>query len=220
MHVVLVEPEYGGNLGLIARVAKNFGAEGLVLVNPKAEPDDRQAVIRAVHADDYLEGAEVVESLEEVKGRFSYLAGLTARLASEYNVNRSALSLRELERVEGMALVFGRESSGLTNGELAVCDAVVNIPTSPEYPTLNISHAVAVALYQLSGQPERETADPAVRRQLEKFWGEMLEELGYGDKKKVQLTLFKRVLGKSQLGDREAHGVAGVLSRVLKRLKS
>jgi len=220
MHVVLVEPEYGGNLGLIARVAKNFGADGLVLVNPKAEPTDRQAVIRAVHAKDYLNEAVVVEGLKEVRERFSYLAGLTARTASEYNVNWSCLSLRELERVEGMALVFGRESSGLTNGELSMCDAAVNIPTSPEYPTLNISHAVAVALYQLSGEKEREVADPAVRRQLEVFWGQLLDELDYGDKKRTQMTLFRRVLGKSQLGNREAHGLAGVLSRLLKRLKS
>jgi tRNA/rRNA methyltransferase len=221
LHVVLVEPEYGGNVGLVARAAKNFGADGLVLVNPQCDPQGKAAFTRSVHAHDILEEAQKFDSLKEVRSEFKYLLGTTARTASDYNVNRSWKFPWEVELVEGMAVVFGRESSGLTNGELALCDAVAIVPTSPGYPTLNISHAVAVVLYEFSKREgERGVASREVRDKLAEFWGELLAELGYDEKLRVQETLFRRVVGKAQLNEREAHGLAGVLSRALKRIKS
>jgi tRNA/rRNA methyltransferase len=221
MHVILVEPEYEGNLGLAARACKNFGAEGLVLVNPKANHLGSGAAVRSVHAFDLLKNARVVKSLEEAKRGFRYVVGTTAKTANEYNVNRSHLLLEELELVEGMALVFGRESSGLTNDELALCDAVAYIPTAPEYRTLNLSHAVAVALYELFRRGEaKRVAGPRVMEQLQKFWGEILEELGYDKKKGVQERIFRRVIGRGSPTPREAHGMAGVLHKVVKKIKT
>ena len=220
MRVVLVEPEYEGNLGLVARVCKNFGIKELVLVNPKADPLGKEALIRAVHAKELLENAVVVESLEEAVKGTSYVVGTTAKTACEYNVNRSHVMPWELKRVKGMALVLGRESSGLTNKELASCDVLVHIPTSPKYKTMNISHALAVLLYELSRKEERRGAGRELLAQLGRFWSAILDELGYTEKKEVQVRIFRRVLGKASPTPREAHGMAGVLHRVLKRIKN
>ena len=221
MHVVLVEPEYEGNLGLVARACKNFGVKGIVLVNPKANHLGRGAAVRSVHAFDLLEKAVIVKNLKEAKRKFKYFVGTTAKTANEFNINRSHFLLEELERVEDMALVFGRESSGLTNDEIALCDAVVYIPTSPEYRTLNISHAVAVVLYELfKREGEKRVAEPQVVEQLQKFWEEILDGLGYTEKKGVQARIFKRVVGRGSPTPREAHGMAGVLHKVVKKIKT
>ena len=221
MKVVIVEPEYEGNLGMIARVVKNFGAEGLVLVNPKVKIGE-EARRRAMHAQDVLDNAEVYGSLDEVRKELPYLLGTTAKTASNYNVNRSFLFPWEIDKVKGMGLVVGRESWGLTNEELEICDAVTVIPTSPEYGTMNISHAVAVLLYEFTKhEEERDIADPKVREQIYRNWDKLLEELGYrGEKRKIQGVLFRRSLEKAMLNDREAHGIVGVLSKALKRVKN
>ena len=212
MKVVLVEPEYPENLGMVARLCKNFGAE-LVLVNPRVEIDDtvRQ---RAMHAQDVLDSVKIVNSLDEVDS--PYLVGTTAKLASDYNVNRAYEFPWELERVENMALVFGRESTGLTNEELALCDTVVYIPTRPEYRTLNIANAVAILLYELyRREDERTVADRKVREQIYTFWDGLLDRLDYPrDKRRIQLLLFRRVLERARLTAREAYGIAGVLKKL------
>lgn len=221
MKIVLVEPEYEGNLGMIARVVKNFGAEGLVLVNPKVEIGD-ETRRRAMHAQDILDNVETVDTLEDVRKKFRYLVGTTAKTANEFNVNRSYLFPWEIKKVEGMALVIGRESWGLTNEELEACDAVTVIPTSPKYRTMNISNAAAVLLYEFSKrEEEREVADPLVREQIYRYWGELLKELDYVPKKgELQATLFKRVLEKAMMNEREAHGIAGVLNKTIKKVKN
>ena len=221
MKVVLVEPEYEGNLGMIARVVKNFGADGLVLVNPKVEIGD-ETRRRAMHAQDILDNVEIVETLAAVRKKFKYLVGTTAKTANEFNVNRSYLFPWEIKKVKGMAIVIGRESWGLTNEELEACDAVTVIPTSPKYRTMNISNAVSVLLYEFSKREEkREVADPLVREQIYKYWGELLNELEYIPKKgELQATLFKRVLEKAMLNEREAHGIAGVLNKTIKKVKN
>jgi tRNA/rRNA methyltransferase len=219
MWVVLVEPEYSGNLGLVARAVKNFGASGLVLLKPKA--DIGKARKRAMHAQDILDKALVVNDWEELRKKFSYLVGTTAMPAGEYNVNRACVAPGKIPKVNNMAVVFGRESTGLTNSELEKCDAVCRIPTSEKYRTMNVTHAVAIVLYETSKvKSEKKIASVKLRNQLYKFWGEILSGLDYpADKKKTQSLLFRRTLERAAPGSREAYGMAGVMSKVLKRLK-
>ncbi len=218
LHVVIIEPEYGDNLGLIARVIKNFGAEGLVLVNPKIEIEDARQ--RAMHAQDILDNTLIVNDWSIVRKKFSYLVGSTAKPANEYNVNRASLFPWEIPNVKNMALVIGRESNGLTNKELEECDAIVRIPTSPLYRTMNITHAVAVLLYEMTKEKEKKTiAAPILRTQIYSFWEALLNKLKYPiNKKRIQTLLFKRTLERAALTSREAHGIAGVLSKTLKQL--
>lgn len=220
MYVVLVGIEYEGNLGMIARLCENFNAK-MVLVSPKAKVNF-ESKKWARHAKGVLEKARVYTSLSEVKKDIKVLVGTTAKTAGQYNVKRSLILPEEVVRTDDMGLVFGRESSGLTNEEVEICDILVNIPTSKKYKSINISNAVAIMLYQVKRMPiRRKLADRKVRDQAMKFWEELLIETNYTqDKQKIQAQMFKRVTEKATLNEREAYGIAGVLGRILKKIKN
>ncbi len=219
LYLVLIEPEYGGNLGLIARVAKNFDIEGIVILNPKFDLDESRQ--RAMHAQDIINNIQIVKGWEEIRKKFTYLVAASAKIANQYNVNRASFFPWEIKKVKNMALVIGRESSGLTNEEVMQCDALVRIPTSEKYRSMSISHAVTVLLYEMyKREEEREMSPFKLREQIYKSWGELLGKLGYPqDKRRIQTLLFKRVIERAIPFEREAYGIAGVISKTLKKLK-
>src|SRR5512138_3688519 len=159
LRVVLVEPMYDGNVGSVARAMKNFGFHDLVLVNPCKIDDFGRAM--ASHARDVLEGARVVGTLEEAVAGVNLVVGTTGkRLENEerhlrLHLRVPCLSPAQLkDKLDGkngdVALLLGREDIGLTNDELMICDMVVSIPTSEDYPIMNLSHAAALLFYELS----------------------------------------------------------------------
>ena len=153
--VALVEPLYHVNAGHVARLVKNFGARELYLVDPKF--DAKQAVKFSTHGKDILAAAKVV-TFEKLRSKFDVLVGTTAIGAkSRLNVLRSQTTPEELaqlthnaSRARRFCIVLGRESSGLKNEELEMCDLVVTIETQTKYPTLNVAHALAILLYELA----------------------------------------------------------------------
>ena len=153
--VVLVEPLYQGNVGSVARVMKNFGFSELVLVNPC--PLEGEARAMSSHACDVLEGAIIVSNIEDAVAGASLLIGTTGITGSKFDehIRIPAHVPREMkELLEGysgtIALLFGRENRGFTKDELCMMDMILTIPTSEAYPVMNLSHAVAVILYELS----------------------------------------------------------------------
>ncbi len=153
IRVVVVGIEGEINLGFIARLVKNFDADELVLVSPKAPISD--VVMRfAAHAKDVLkEKTRIVETLEEAIADAPLAACTSARVGQKTDVLRHPLTPWEFaeiaSRYSGVAVVFGRESTGLTREEISKCHVLVSIPASREYPVLNLSHAVAIVLYEL-----------------------------------------------------------------------
>ncbi len=229
--VILVEPEYQINIGFVARVMKNFGASELILVNP---PDiGGEAYKFAVHARDILENARIVESLEDALAMVDLAVGTTAIAGKNYIAERAPLKPGELkEKLKGypgkVGLFFGRESRGLDNRELELMDLTVTIPTSEAYPTMNLSHAVAVILYELRREEHSEvkhSLEPATWKEkdnLVKLWGELLEVLDYPRdpiRRKYFRTIFRRFLGRSFLYGREAHSLAGPLRKAVEELR-
>ncbi len=166
IRVVIVEPEYPENLGMIARACKNFACTDLYLVNPKTNRESMQAVSRAVHAQDVLAKAKITSTLSSALKGIDYSIAATARLSKNDKFFRKALSLEDAGKQlagtgKAIALVFGRESSGLTNEEVQECDLVLTIPTSHTYRSLNISHAVALCLYEFYERREKRQLRPA-----------------------------------------------------------
>ena len=150
IQVVLVEPESSLNVGMIARAMKNFGFHDLRLVSPMFESFEK-AYVLAMHAKDVLRGAKIFYSLQEAVSESDVVIGTTAKV-SPGSIRRRAVYLRDyvqkLRWDATYSLVFGRESTGLTNEELDMCDVIMTIPASEEYPTLNLSNAVAIVLYE------------------------------------------------------------------------
>ena len=152
-HVVLVEPKYEMNLGAVARVIRNFDMSSLILVNPKANLDTGTTRRFAMHAQEVLDAAHVVSSLEESLKDMDLAIGTTSQVGGDYNLRRVAVPPEELTTLCNytgeIALIFGREDSGLTNAELDYCDMVATIPAASSYTTLNLVNAVAIVLYVL-----------------------------------------------------------------------
>lgn len=156
LRLVIVEPKYQVNLGYIARAAKNFGIDRLTLVRPRCDYEGSQAVKYAKHARDLLLGARVCGSLPAAT-RGSFVVGTTGiwektgqAFHNVYTPGRAARIIRKQR--SDVSLLIGRDDTGLSKEELAMCDATIFIPTSKEYPVLNISHALAILLYVLSGE--------------------------------------------------------------------
>jgi tRNA/rRNA methyltransferase len=152
LSVNVVGAEYPVNLGYTARLMKNFGVERLYLVGPRC--DMRAASVYASHGSDVLERAEVV-TLAKVRRTHDVLLATTAvRARRGANVSRTVVRPEEAVArvmVAGRAsIVFGRDTTGLTNEELALCDLVTTVDTRTGYKTLNVSHSVAILLYLAS----------------------------------------------------------------------
>jgi TrmH family RNA methyltransferase len=152
LSVTIVGAEYPVNLGYTARLLKNFGVQKMYLVEPRC--DMRVASVYASHGADVLNDAQVV-SLKGVRELHDVLVGTTAIKAKKgSNVNRTTVrpeeAIRRIQGAKSSSLVFGRDTTGLRNDELALCDLVTMIDTRTDYKTLNVSHAIAVLLFLAS----------------------------------------------------------------------
>lgn len=151
IRIVLVEPSHPGNIGAAARAMKTMCLDTLVLVNPLRFPH-ADANARASGALDILKNARVVASLDEALRGCVFVAGTSARkreLGPPVLPPRDC-ALRLLSVPEqDVAVVFGRERTGLTNEELDRCQVLVHIPANPEYSSLNLAAAVQLVCYEI-----------------------------------------------------------------------
>ncbi len=152
IRIVLVETSHPGNIGAAARAMKTMGLGRLLLVNP-AEYPHPDATALASSAGDVLEGAQVVPDLDTALEGCVLVAGTSARRRGigppELMPRECAARLTAAAAERDVALVFGRERTGLTNEELDRCHLLVTIPANPEYASLNLAAAVQVLAYEL-----------------------------------------------------------------------
>jgi tRNA/rRNA methyltransferase len=152
IRIVLSHPSHPGNIGAAARAMKTMGLSRLYLVNPKLFPDP-QSDAMATGAVDLLASARVVGSLAEALAGTVSATAMTGRkreLATQPMWARQAAADLVLTTAEGdVALVFGNETAGLSNEEVALCRQWALIPTSPDYRSLNLAQAVQILAYEL-----------------------------------------------------------------------
>lgn len=148
----MVNTSHSGNIGAVARVMKNMCLSNLYLVQPKHFPSE-EANARSSGALDVLQNAVVCDSLEEAISDCKLVIGTSARERSAdwpvLSPRQSAQKLVENAGQAGVALVMGRESSGLTNQELDLCQYLVHIPSNPDYNSLNVAMAAQVLAYEI-----------------------------------------------------------------------
>ncbi|MAK73690.1 MAG: tRNA (cytosine(32)/uridine(32)-2'-O)-methyltransferase TrmJ [Pseudomonadales bacterium] len=243
VRVVLVNTSHPGNIGGAARAMKNMGLSELVLVDPERFPDP-DAVSRASGADDVLANARIVATLEEAIADCSLVLGTSAR---DRRIPWPVLDPREsadkvldqLEQVADaqIALVFGREDSGLTTDELQRCQYHVHIPSMPDFSSLNLAAAVQVLAYELRMQGlQREGAPtkmhkvettavfneiPATAGELEQFYQhleQVLVEIGFHDPQKPRQLMprLRRLYGRVHLNRMEMNILRGILTETQK----
>jgi len=229
VRVILLEPESAGNIGSVARSMKNFGQDDLWIINPKT-PIDTQARALAMHGYDVLSSAKIMHDLEKALIGIDILVGTTAVTArSSTNVARTAATPKELafalSSTRGnVALIFGRESSGLTNQEIERCDLLVTIPANRAYNVLNLSTAVSIILYEIFQQDRHGNdlilATSAARQKLlEQFERVVILSGTLVHKRKLAIRAFRNVTSRSFLSTREASLLIGVFRKAASRLE-
>ncbi len=228
IRVILVNPKFEGNVGAVARAMANFGFDELWMVGPCEIGDDARR--RAKHAQHIIDGAICVQSLEEAMVGCALVAGTTGIVTSgEKHYVRIPVAARDFaERSTGLdgklGLVFGREDLGLFQEELMACDALITIPTAPEYPVLNLSHAVSTVLYELHLidaplQPPT-PATGVEKEQLFRFFSDLLDGIDYQDhRRKRTEIMFRRLMGRAVPTRYEFFTMVGIISEAAKRLR-
>ena len=222
LRVVLVGPEYQQNIGYCCRVMKNFGFTELFIVDPSCEIG-QEAIKYSKHAADVLESAKVVQSLEAATKGCGKVVGTTAIRKIGKELTRESITPEELaEGLKGskgkIALLIGREGTGLTREELRRCDAVVRIEANPEYGTLNISHALAILLYELSKDNSESVVDAMGENEknlLLKYFNSLVDsnKQGVRNSRTIKLS-FKRILGRGVKSKFEAMAMLKILKNL------
>ena len=236
IRIVLVGTQHPGNIGSAARAIKTMGLDRLVLVAPQRFPH-ADAIAMAAGADDVLEGAIRVETLADAVADCRLVLGCTARsrrVPLEELSPRAAAARTRGAALAGteVALVFGRERTGLENDELQLCHAAVHIPANPGYSSLNLAAAVQVLAYELrvalldaddaapapDGHGQAGHADPtASHAQMEGLFAQLAQTLDDIDFHKGRapdsaMRKLRRLFLRSGLDEREVRLLRGILA--------
>jgi len=223
---VLFEPSHPGNVGATARAMKNMGFTDLVLVNPSAEIDG-QARARSSGALDVLQAARIVDTLADAIHDCGLVLGASARRrrlsCPEYDPRECATEVMSGGHTKPVALVFGSERAGLKNAEMDQCNALVYIPSNPEYSSLNLAMAVQVLAYEMrwaqgiDSKPVEVESPPASATDMELFY-EHLERvllgsgfLNPGNPRNLMRRL-RRLFNRARLDENELNIMRGILS--------
>lgn len=245
IRIVLIGTSHPGNIGGTARAMHNMGLTDLALVAPRCEVLTADSVSRASGADHLVHGARVVETLEAAVADCTLVVGASARSRT---LPWPMISPRQLgERLPAelaapearIALVFGREDSGLSNAELQRCHAHVHIPANPEFSSLNLATAVQVLAYEcrlawLDQQQDddalppmgmTETAPPASHADLERYFAHLertLIAIGFHDPATPRqlMARLRRLMMRARPDSMEVNILRGILSATEKQAEA
>lgn len=234
IRIVLVATSHPGNIGSTARAMKTMGLNSLYLVNPKSFPDYK-AKEMAAGADDLLADAVVTQSLEEALSGCQLILATSARprglsLPGLLPVSSAELVSQQSDNTQ-VAIVFGREHAGLTNEELLKCHYHINIPSNPDYSSLNLAQAVQIIAYEMRMKllsPQAEVAlrsdEQATADEIEQFYDHLKEvfiEIRFlkASNPRRLMQRVRRLFNRVNLEKMEVSILRGMLSQVQKSLE-
>ncbi|EJC73420.1 RNA methyltransferase [Rhizobium hidalgonense] len=230
--IILVEPQMGENIGMVARAMANFGLAELRLVNPRDGWPNEKALATASKADHVIEATKVYDTLEQAVADLNFVYATTARERDGYKPVRSPVIAAETLRAkfragEGTGILFGRERWGLTNEEVALADEIVTFPVNPAFASLNIAQAVLLMSYEWmkSGMEDVGAVPfqamgqtPSTKEQLFGLFDQLEEALdarGYfhpAGKKPKMVDNLRAVLSRRAFTEQEISVLRGVIS--------
>ena len=240
--VVLVQPEHSGNIGSIARVMKNFNFKNLTIFNPIEAVDkifSHETNGFAMHGKEILSNAEVIyvnnqeQHITELKNflkSYDLIIASTAKGKHYTNIKRLAIFPEDLtiptsDKSMNIAILFGKESRGLNNEEIALADILIRIPTNNDYPTLNLSHACGIILYEIfkkitilnlgRGKHPVLLADKDDRLMLYEFIDNLIKKLKIKPYKEENVFYaFKNIFERSIMSKKELSLITGLFSKL------
>jgi len=228
VRVILMEPEKAGNIGSVSRSMKNFDLEDLWIVNPKA-PLDGEARAYAMGGLTVLSSARIVKVLDDaLKGVHLVVGTSSVTAKSPTNLSRISttpeLLAKKIASAKGkVGIVFGRESSGLSNEEVEKCDFMVNIPANREYNVLNIATAASIVFYEIFQTRTKgkiELASGITKRRLMNQFDQLTKHCNIQPhRRRLARRAFRNVLSRSFIAKREASLILGVFRKTATKCK-
>ena len=229
--IVLVHPTLGENIGAAARAMMNFGLSELRLIQPKGDWPNQKAINTASGAERILEGARIFDTTEDAVADLQRLYATTARVR---DMEKPVLAPRGLaatvrgnaEKGEKSGILFGREAKGLDNKDVAISDAIVMVPVSPEHTSINLGQAVLLIGYEWfqAGDPAtitevtRKSAQPASRQEIIDFFEHLERELDdcgflYPPEKRPRMVRnIRNIFTRAGLSDQEVKTLRGIVA--------
>lgn len=229
IRIVMIETTHPGNIGAAARAMKTMGQKNLYLVKPKIFPS-AEVTVRAAGADDILAKAAVCDTLEEALKECILVVATSARDRSipwpVYSPNECAIKVIETAHSGNVAVIFGRESSGLTNRELEQCHAMVHIPTNHAFSSLNVASAIQLLCYEIFQEfnkicQDRINTEKKVSmvsaEQMQQFYAHLEQcmiDLDFynPDKPRQLMRRLKRLFNRAQPDENEMNILRGLLA--------
>lgn len=227
--VVLVRPHYAGNVGAVARVMRNMGVGQLVLVDPVADPADREARKRSTHGEAILDRARLAPDLASAVRGCLVAVGTSARGGELIRAHaaRPSVCAGRVAPLLGhgkVALIFGPEPSGLTNEEISLCQHLICIPTDAGYPALNLAQSAAVCLYEMRVACLRDDlpdiAEPPAPLELQERMFKALEEAFteihylYGPRAPALMHGIRQLIGRASPTEMEVKLLLGLARQI------
>jgi tRNA/rRNA methyltransferase len=226
LRIILVQPQYSGNVGAVARAMGNLGLRDLGLVNP-APLCRQQAETMAVHARGILDTMQVYASLRAAIADCGLVVGTTCRPGLYREGSRPpreiAPHIVAAATVNRVALVFGPEDHGLTNDEVRLCHQLTTIPTDDAYSSLNVAQAVLLCCYEVfltareaGGEAPRPLAVAERQELMYERLKQALLKVGFLHRDNPEHIMFalRRILGRAGLEDRDVRILLGMARQI------
>ena len=230
LKVILVEPNGPLNVGSVARLCLNFEVDELRIVSPKCDIFSLEAKKMALRGQKYLEKCEIFNDLKEAIFDCDLVFASCGRIDvskdSSFESSDKILNwISSFKKINNLAIIFGRENSGLTNEELLLANKIFYIPTSKNNPSLNLSHAVSIVLYELKKTSKRnvnrelKVYNLASSNQIQESFVElekMLLRVGYLLKhtSSAKISKFKKYVLRANTSSHEINTLRGIVHQI------
>ena len=230
LKIILVEPSGPLNVGSVARLCSNFEVDELRIVSPKCDIFSLEAKKMALKGQKILDNCKIFYNLENAIFDCDLVLASCGRIdVSKDSFFESSEDIfnwtKSFQKINNLAIIFGRENSGLTNDELLLANKTFNIPTSINNPSLNLSHAVSIALYELNKYSERnsnkelEVFNLASSKQIHDSFleiEELLLEVGYLLKhtSRAKIGKFKNFILRANTSMQDINVLRGIVHQI------
>ena len=228
---ILHKPQLSENIGACARAIKNFNFKKLVLINPKPIFPNDKILATSVGAKDIINQSKKYDNLEKAVGKIDILIATSARFR---NKNIKHINLEDLKKInfkKRVGFLFGSEASGLSNEEVSYANYTLQIPTNPDFKSLNLSHSLIIiaqyvaSLIKLKNIPFKKSkkVKSASKKEIQSMLGlciKNLDEINFfrpKEKRPKMLENLRNIFYKMDLSDKETRILSGVFASLGKK---
>ncbi len=228
---ILHKPQLSENIGSCARAIKNFGFKKLILINPKPIFPNDKILATAVGAKDIIRKSKVHKNLEQALGNIDILIATSARFRNKNIEHINLENLKKINYSKKIAFLFGSESSGLTNNEISYANYTLQIPTNPEFKSLNLSHSLIIITQIVSSILNVRTSHfkkskkvkSASKKEIQSMINlcvrnlEIINFFKPNEKKPIMLENLRNIFYRMDLSDKETRILSSVFANLGKK---